>query len=229
MNGTEEKKTIVFVCTGNTCRSPMAETVFRFELNRRRIENAEVYSAGIAAKGDGRENINLKSVAVLTENGFSVANFHAQRLGEEVYRQAFAIICMTDAQRDFLMEDRWNVLRKAGEEEIENNVWSFSELCGYEIPDPYGRDLDAYRETYRLINAAMPPLFKKFFPDYTEAERKESEDTPPVPPKRKRGRPRKNPEEKGETKPKATKKATGTKTAAKPRKTKPKESKETEQ
>lgn len=183
MEENAKKKIIVFVCTGNTCRSPMAEAVFRSELRRRRIEGAEVYSAGLNARGNGTENINAKSVAVLAENGLSVENFHARRLDEETMRSAFAIVCMTDSQRDLLMDLRWDILRKAGEEEIENNVWSFSELCGYEIPDPYGRDLDVYRETFRLMNAAMPSLFEKFF-----ARREEIATEPP---KKKRGRPKK--------------------------------------
>lgn len=183
MEENAKKKIIVFVCAGNTCRSPMAEAVFRSELRRRRIEGAEVYSAGLNARGDGTENINAKSAVVLAENGLSVENFHARQLDGETMRSVFAIVCMTDSQRDLLMDLRWDILRKAGEEEIENNVWSFSELCGYEIPDPYGRDLDVYRETFQRINAAMPHLFEKFFPKKEESET--------VPPKKKRGRPKK--------------------------------------
>ncbi|MBQ8885890.1 MAG: hypothetical protein IJY62_05950 [Clostridia bacterium] len=180
-----DKKIIVFVCTGNTCRSPMAEAVFRSELKRRRIENAEVYSAGLRAQGNGTENINPKSAAVLAENGLSVENFHARRLDGETVRAAFAIVCMTDDQRDLLMELRWNILRKEGAEEIENNVWSFSELCGYEIPDPYGGDLETYRTTFDRITSAMPPLFEKFF------AKTEANAAPVALPKRKRGRPKK--------------------------------------
>ena len=192
MEKTEEKKSVVFVCTGNTCRSPMAEVVFRSELKRRKIEYAEGFSAGIAARGNGEENINLKSVSVLNENGLSVENFHARRLNRETLEGAFAIVCMTDEQRDFLMDLRWDTLRKEGKggEEIENNVYSFSDLCGYQIPDPYGKDLDAYRETFRLISAAMPPLFSKFFPE-TEEKKEEQKPAP-----KKRGRPKKTPEQK---------------------------------
>ena len=185
MEKTEEKKNFVFVCTGNTCRSPMAEVVFRSELKRRKIENVESFSAGISARGDGEENINLKSVSVLNENGLSVENFHARRLNREIMENAFAVVCMTDEQRDYLMDLRWELLKNAnGEREIENNVWSFSDICGYQIPDPYGRDLDAYRETFLKINQAMPPLFEKFFP-----EKEKEQEQKPAP--KKRGRPRK--------------------------------------
>lgn len=183
MENTEEKKRIVFVCTGNTCRSPMAEAVFSSEVRRRQLVGVQGYSAGISARGDGRENINLKSASVLAENGYTVENFHARKLDSETLKSAFAFVCMTDSQRDYLMELRWSELRKIGVEIEDNNVYSFSEICGYEIPDPYGKDLDEYRKTFSLINQAMSPLFQRFFPEKTEEK-----------PKRKRGRPRKNPE-----------------------------------
>lgn len=194
MEKTEDKKKIVFVCAGNTCRSPMAEAVFASELKRRKIDDAEGCSAGISAKGNGAENINLKSASTLAENGLSVENFHARKLDEEILKNAFAFVCMTDEQRDYVMELRWNALRKTREEEIVNNVFSFSEICGYEIPDPYGGDVELYRKTFSLINAAMPALFERFFP----ATKKEEQ-----PQKRKRGRPKKS-----ETNAAATKKST---------------------
>lgn len=184
MDKAEVKKRIVFVCTGNTCRSPMAEAVFSSEVRRRQLLGVQGYSAGISARGDGQENINLKSASVLAENGFTVQNFHARKLDSDTLKSAFAFVCMTDAQRDYLMELRWNTLRKDGIDVEENNVYSFSEICGYEIPDPYGKDMDEYRTTFSLINQAMPPLFEKFFTEKVEEK-----------PKRKRGRPRKNPQE----------------------------------
>ncbi len=181
MEQTEEKRKIVFVCTGNTCRSPMAEAVFSSEVRRRQLDGVQGYSAGLAARGDGEENINIKSASVLAENGYTVGNFHARKLDTETLRSAFAFVCMTDEQRDYLMELKWNELRKIGEEPIENNVYSFSDICGYEIPDPYGKDEDEYRKTFSLINEAMPHLFEKFFPEKTVEK-----------PKKKRGRPRKD-------------------------------------
>lgn len=205
MEKTEENKRIVFVCTGNTCRSPMAEAVFSSEVRRRGLVGVQGYSAGISARGDGQENINLKSATVLAENGYTVQNVQARKLDSETLKTAFAFVCMTDSQRDYLMELRWNVLRQEGIEVQENNVYSFSELCGYEIPDPYGKDTDEYRKTFSLINAAMPPLFEKFFTEKTEEK-----------PKKKRGRPRKNPV--GDTGEKSPKKSPTKKTSTKTKK-----------
>ena len=62
-----KRKKIVFVCTGNTCRSPMAELLLKRRLEVLGLKGYTVTSAGIKAKrGDG---MNPKSAQVLIENG----------------------------------------------------------------------------------------------------------------------------------------------------------------
>lgn len=155
----EKKYKIVFVCTGNTCRSPMAEVLLKTELELRNWKGITVSSAGIKAKrGDA---INPKSAQVLYENGLDAGEFKATKVTDKVLRDAYAIVCMTEQQRDYLLDARWNALRKAGVEEIENNVYSFAELTGYEVMDPYGRDIDCYRYVFGLLRGGMYALIEK--------------------------------------------------------------------
>ncbi|MBQ4052822.1 MAG: hypothetical protein IJD33_00620, partial [Clostridia bacterium] len=105
-----KKKKIVFVCTGNTCRSPMAQLLLTKRLEEEKLKGFDVRSAGIAAKkGDG---INPKSAQVLQENGIDVKEFSATKLSEKLLLDAFAVVCMTERQREFLMDMRWNALKK---------------------------------------------------------------------------------------------------------------------
>ena len=173
----EKKYKIIFVCTGNTCRSPMAEVLLKKELELRNWKGLTVSSAGIKAKrGDG---INPKSAQVLFENGLEAADFKATKVTDRILRDAYAIVCMTEQQRDYLLDARWNALRKTGVEEIENNVYSFAELAGYEVMDPYGRGVDCYRYVFGLLKGGMYALIEKLQLEVIKKEPK------------KRGRPKK--------------------------------------
>ncbi|MBQ7924121.1 MAG: hypothetical protein IJ329_02315 [Clostridia bacterium] len=169
------KKLIVFVCTGNTCRSPMAEYIFRKKAEALGLTKLKVTSAGThAVKGD---KMNEKSAEILINKGFDTVTFKAKSIDEKMLKQSLAIVCMTDAQRDMLMEMRWQVLRAAGEEEIENNVYSFSELAGYQVMDPYGKDMECYRYVYELIEGGMSALTEKLLPKQIQEKLKEKPKT----------------------------------------------------
>lgn len=189
-----KRKKIVFVCTGNTCRSPMAELLLKQRLESLNIKGYTVTSAGIKAKkGDV---INPKSAQVLAENGIPSEGFTSTKLTEKTVREAFAIVCMTESQKDFLTDMRWNAFRKIGEEAQENNVHSFYEISGYEVLDPYGKDIDCYRYVYSLLSAGIDGLIDKL-------ALRENAYVPKTKPKtsgepKKRGRPKK-PVAEGET------------------------------
>ncbi len=158
MSGTKLKK-IVFVCTGNTCRSPMAEYLLKKALKKAKLRGFKVCSVGVnAKKGD---TMNPKSAQVLLENGFLADKFSAMPMSEKVLKDGFAFVCMTERHREYLMDMRWSVLRKSGAEEIENNVYSFEELAGCNIPDPYGKDIDEYRRVFALLEGGMSALIDK--------------------------------------------------------------------
>ena len=152
-------KKIVFVCTGNTCRSPMAEYLLKQALKKAKLRGFKVCSAGISAtKGD---EMNPKSVQVLTEHKIALGKFAATPVSDKLLKEAFAFVCMTERHADYLMDMRWNVLRKTGAENIENNVYSFEQLAGYSVPDPYGKDIEAYRYVFELLEGGMSEVIEK--------------------------------------------------------------------
>ena len=203
-----KKKKIVFVCTGNTCRSPMAEILLKKRLEFLRLEGYEICSAGIAAKkGDA---INPYSSAVLAENGIECADFSSTLLTGKLLKDAFAVVCMTERQREYLMDMRWNAFQKSKKKteieiEIENNVYSFGELTGEEVLDPYGRGMDCYRYVYSLLDGGMSALIANLRLRENAAPLRESKKKTPaarkkkpmadgaeeIQPPKKRGRPKK--------------------------------------
>ena len=135
-------KKIVFVCTGNTCRSPMAEAVMRAELKQRRIRWYTVVSAGLHARAGDPMAENARK-ALLEEGIACPENFRARSLTPKLLREAYAVICMTREQAASLTGD---------------NVKSMAVFAGRDVPGPYGQSQQVYRDTLRLIRDCVPKI-----------------------------------------------------------------------
>lgn len=146
-------RNLLFVCTGNICRSPMAEWLLRKLLQDRPIPGVQVQSAGfIALPGNTATNL---AMLVAKEHGVDLSQHRAQPLSASLIRDADLILVMEPGHRWELLYQRPDAASKI----FLLRHFAPSGDRDREIADPYGMDMEAYRLSFQEIRECVESLF----------------------------------------------------------------------
>lgn len=129
---------ILFVCTGNTCRSPMAEALL-LKLAEEKDLDLNVKSAGTYGIDGSLPSIN--SVKALSNVGIGIEGFRTSSLKEEDLMWADLILTMGRSHRDLIFYDFPN---------LRDKVFTLKEYvlkCDEDVVDPFGSSLEVYEMT----------------------------------------------------------------------------------
>ena len=151
--------TLLVVCSGNTCRSPMAEAIARRELARLRgLSESELATAGLhvvsaGLYADHGAPATPEAVQAMQGEGLDLAGHRSRPISEALIQQADAILTMTEAHRQ-------GVVALA--------PWAESKTARLDpdadVADPIGGGSAVYRQTAEQIRAGLTQRMKELMP-----------------------------------------------------------------
>ena len=137
---------VLFVCTGNTCRSPMFEYVLKHYLSENGAQNICVDSAG-----------TMRHTKPMASHAKEVLRAHGIEFDEDKISKHCDVQLLETSDVVFTMTlEQCEYLKAMCP--FDCNILPLCDIIGCEVDDPYGKGLKAYEDTYELIEKALPMI-----------------------------------------------------------------------
>ena len=139
--GAKAKKIgVVFVCTGNTCRSPVAERLFKSVVKAKKLTaQFKITSIGLAANTNSP--ISQHSMAILKKHKISASSHKAKPLTDKLLKTTNYFICMTGGHKAAM--------------HFCSNTYTIAEITnGGDVIDPYQGTIEVYQKMYEHLEYA---------------------------------------------------------------------------
>jgi len=142
--------TILIVCTGNTCRSPMAESLLKDKL-KQQVDSMtiRVVSAGVSAQPGGPASEG--AVLAIKERGLSLDDHQSRSISQGLLERSDLILTMTSNHRQAILS-RWP--------HVSSKIFSLAP-AGTDVSDPYGGPIEAYRKCADRIDQCLDQWIEK--------------------------------------------------------------------